>query len=50
MKKPLGVRGRNSDNTLVRAVLGWEPSTRLHDGLAATYSWVFEQVARSHRR
>src|SRR5918993_1214861 len=34
---PQGVRGRNSDNTKVRALLGWEPTTTLQDGLAATY-------------
>lgn len=42
---PLGVRGRNSDNTLVREVLGWEPSTSLREGLTLTYRWVAEQVA-----
>ena len=42
---PQGVRGRNSDNTKVRALLGWEPTTTLQDGLAATYAWVHDQVA-----
>ena len=42
---PQGVRGRNSDNTRVRAVLGWEPSTPLRDGLAQTYRWIHDQVA-----
>lgn len=48
---PKGVRGRNSDNALIRKHLDWEPSTRLADGLPATYAWVFEQVDRrlSHR-
>jgi GDP-D-mannose 3',5'-epimerase len=41
---PLGVRGRNSDNTLIRAKLGWEPTMRLHDGLALTYRWIEQQV------
>lgn len=41
---PLGVRGRNSDNQLIRAELGWEPTMRLRDGLAKTYSWIEEQV------
>jgi GDP-D-mannose 3', 5'-epimerase len=41
---PQGVRGRNSDNTLIRSALGWEPGVSLHDGLAATYAWVEEQV------
>jgi GDP-D-mannose 3',5'-epimerase len=42
---PQGVRGRNSDNTLIRSELGWEPSTTLEEGLAATYVWVHDQVA-----
>ena len=41
---PEGVRGRNSDNTRLRDVLGWEPSTSLEEGLSQTYSWVEEQV------
>jgi nucleoside-diphosphate-sugar epimerase len=41
---PKGVRGRNSDNTLIRQRLGWEPSTSLREGLAETYRWVFDQV------
>jgi GDP-D-mannose 3',5'-epimerase len=41
---PQGVRGRNSDNTRLREVLGWEPQVSLEDGLARTYSWIEEQV------
>jgi nucleoside-diphosphate-sugar epimerase len=41
---PKGVRGRNSDNTLIRERLGWEPSVSLRTGLEATYRWVFDQV------
>jgi nucleoside-diphosphate-sugar epimerase len=41
---PQGVRGRASDNTLVRAVLGWQPSTSLVDGLTVTYQWIEDQV------
>jgi len=44
LDKPQGVRGRNSDNTLVRSLLSWEPSTSLEDGLAATYRWVAAQI------
>ena len=40
------MRGRNSDNTLIRATYGWEPSTPLRDGLEKTYAWVAENVAR----
>jgi len=42
---PQGVRGRSSDNTLVRQVLGWEPSITLEDGLGRTYAWIEEQIA-----
>ena len=43
---PQGVRGRNSDNTLVKAVLdGWEPSTPLAVGLRRTFEWIAAQVA-----
>jgi nucleoside-diphosphate-sugar epimerase len=41
---PQGVRGRNSDNTRLREVLGWEPKTSLEAGLARTYDWVEAQV------
>jgi nucleoside-diphosphate-sugar epimerase len=41
---PLGVRGRNSDNSLILARLGWEPSTSLEDGLERTYRWIYDQV------
>ena len=41
---PQGVRGRNSDNTLIRERLGWEPSTTLEEGLAKTYAWIHEQL------
>ena len=37
---PLGVRGRNSDNTLIKELLGWAPSIRLVDGLKRTYDWL----------
>lgn len=41
---PLGVRGRNSDNHLIREKLGWEPNIRLVDGLTRTYAWIAAQV------
>jgi GDP-D-mannose 3', 5'-epimerase len=41
---PQGVRGRNSDNTRLRQVLGWEPEISLEDGLARTYAWIEKQV------
>jgi GDP-D-mannose 3',5'-epimerase len=42
---PQGVRGRNSDNTRIRRVLGWEPRVCLEDGLSETYRWIHKQVA-----
>ncbi len=42
---PLGVRGRNSDNTMIQDVYGWEPSIRLVDGLELTYKWIFDQLS-----
>jgi nucleoside-diphosphate-sugar epimerase len=41
---PKGVRGRNSDNTLIQKEYGWEPSTRLIDGLERTYAWIHDQL------
>jgi nucleoside-diphosphate-sugar epimerase len=42
---PMGVRGRNSDNTLLRRALGWTPEVTLEEGLARTYGWIEEQVS-----
>ena len=44
---PKGVAGRNSDNTQFRAAFGWEPSTRLQDGLERTYAWIYDQIVRT---
>jgi nucleoside-diphosphate-sugar epimerase len=41
---PQGVRGRNSDNTEIQRVFGWEPSTSLEDGLEKTYAWIYDQI------
>jgi nucleoside-diphosphate-sugar epimerase len=46
---PLGVRGRNSDNRLIREKLGWAPSHPLREGLEKTYSWISAQVATAAR-
>ena len=45
---PLGVRGRNSDNHLIRQKLDWEPQSRLRDGLEVTYRWIETQVRRNY--
>ena len=47
---PQGVRGRNSDNTRLRQVLGWEPQISLEDGLALTYKWIESQVVESRQK
>jgi nucleoside-diphosphate-sugar epimerase len=44
LSKPQGVRGRNSDNTRLRQVLGWEPAISLEAGLARTYEWISGQL------
>ncbi|CAI9771294.1 unnamed protein product [Fraxinus pennsylvanica] len=43
---PEGVRGRNSDNTLIKEKLGWAPSMRLKDGLKFTYFWIKDQIEK----
>jgi nucleoside-diphosphate-sugar epimerase len=47
---PKGVRGRNSDNTLIRQRLGWAPSIRLEEGMRQTYGWIHEQMTRAGSR
>jgi len=46
---PKGVMGRNSDNTMIKARLGWEPSIPLRDGLAKTYAWIYEEYMARER-
>ena len=43
LSAPKGVNGRNSDNTLIKQYLGWEPSVRLRDGMDKTYRWIYDQ-------
>jgi len=45
LNAPLGVAGRNSDNTFIQQVLGWEPGTTLHDGMTETFYWIKQQYA-----
>lgn len=47
--KPQGVRGRNSDNSRLRAVLGWEPGISLEDGLARTYEFIENELRKAGR-
>jgi nucleoside-diphosphate-sugar epimerase len=50
LSAPKGVNGRNSDNTLIKKLLGWEPDTRLRVGLERTYRWIFDEVKRTGYR
>jgi len=43
LSAPKGVNGRNSDNTLIKKYLSWEPDTSLHAGLEKTYAWIYDQ-------
>jgi GDP-D-mannose 3',5'-epimerase len=45
LSAPKGVAGRNSDNTLINKVFGWEPDTKLRDGMEKTYRWIHDQMA-----
>jgi len=49
LSAPKGVRGRNSDNSRIREVLGWEPSRTLEDGLERTYAWIYDELASGRR-
>jgi nucleoside-diphosphate-sugar epimerase len=45
LSAPQGVRGRNSDNSMIEERLGWTPSISLHEGLEATYRWIYDEAA-----
>ncbi len=45
---PKGVNGRNSDNTMIRAELGWEPSIALEQGIESTYRWIHDQYVKKY--
>jgi GDP-D-mannose 3',5'-epimerase len=49
LSAPQGVRGRNSDNTLILEQLGWEPAISLEDGLEKTYHWIHDQMTSGAR-
>jgi GDP-D-mannose 3', 5'-epimerase len=46
---PKGVRGRNSENTLIRKYLGWEPSIPLREGMKKTYKWISQQLGEDNK-
>ena len=50
LSAPKGVNGRNSDNTLIQKIFGWEPSTRLRDGLEKTYRWIYDQMSAGAKK
>jgi GDP-D-mannose 3',5'-epimerase len=50
LNAPKGVRGRNSENTLIKSCLGWEPSIPLRDGLKKTYEWIKKQMIQNKGR
>jgi len=50
LDKPKGVRGRNSDNTLIRKLLNWEPKFSLYEGLEKTYNWIEEDIKKKHNQ
>ncbi len=47
LSAPKGVRGRNSDNTRIKSLLGWEPHISLREGLEKTYRWIYDEMAAS---
>jgi nucleoside-diphosphate-sugar epimerase len=47
---PQGVRGRNSENSLIKARLGWEPAIALEDGLEKTYAWIYDEMTGAKAR
>lgn len=50
LSAPKGVSGRNSDNTLIKSYLNWEPSTKLYDGIKKTYEWIYENLSKETRK
>jgi nucleoside-diphosphate-sugar epimerase len=47
---PKGVNGRNSDNTRIQELLGWQPSIRLRDGMEKTYAWIYDEYLARERQ
>lgn len=46
---PKGVAGRSSDNTLIKQVFGWEPGTRLREGMEKTYAWIYDEICQGRK-
>jgi nucleoside-diphosphate-sugar epimerase len=49
LSAPKGVNGRNSDNTLIKKLMGWEPNTKLRVGMEKTYRWIYDQMASKRK-
>jgi len=49
LNAPRGVAGRNSDNTMIKEILGWEPDTPFIEGLSQTYAWIYRQYMKRKR-
>ena len=50
LDKPKGVRGRNSDNNLIRSLLNWDPKYSLYQGLEKTYNWINSEIVKKHNQ
>ena len=50
LDKPKGVRGRNSNNDLIRKQLNWEPKFNLYTGLNKTYAWILSEIKKKHNQ
>jgi nucleoside-diphosphate-sugar epimerase len=50
LNAPTGVNGRNSDNTLIKKLLNWEPSIPLRTGMEKTYAWIYDQYVKHEKK
>ena len=50
LTKPQGVRGRNSDNTILAEIIGWQPETAVREGIRYTYDWIASEIAQTQKR
>ena len=49
LDKPKGVRGRSSDNKLIKKILKWEPNIKLKNGLESTYNWIYQELSKKNK-
>ena len=47
---PMGSRGRNSNNDLIRSLLDWDPKFSLYQGLEKTYDWIYSEIKKKHNQ